>query len=320
MSETPCAAAAVLSSRNPGTAVPIPRCSRGAVLLVLVVSMALLTPWVAADANGAQASSAESSNPSKNFLDSWFALSDAMKESQPHWMTPLVTITPRLEQEFRYDQSWQTRAGGIDFGIYGGKGLELIPLPHTEIIIGAPAYQTKLTAGADETGWADESFLVKYRILSANEENGNYILTAFMGMSVPTGSSAFTAREIQFTPTLATGKGWGTREQGFDIQTTLGYTFPTANEARLGKTLVWNTALQAHLFKILWPEVEFNATHFYDGANNGREQVFITGGVIFGRFDLGRRAKLILGLGYQSPISSFNTFGHAWTFSGRVAF
>jgi hypothetical protein len=32
-------------------------------------------------------------------LDGWFATSDAAKEEQPHWMTPVVTVTPRLEQE-----------------------------------------------------------------------------------------------------------------------------------------------------------------------------------------------------------------------------
>src|SRR5438477_5012549 len=31
-------------------------------------------------------------------------IGNAAKESQPHWMTPVVTVTPRLEQEFRYDQ------------------------------------------------------------------------------------------------------------------------------------------------------------------------------------------------------------------------
>jgi hypothetical protein len=27
----------------------------------------------------------------------------ATQAAQPHWMTPLVTVTPRLEQEFRWD-------------------------------------------------------------------------------------------------------------------------------------------------------------------------------------------------------------------------
>ena len=38
---------------------------------------------------------------SGSWLDNWFATSDAAKEAQPHWMTPVVTVTPRLEQEIR---------------------------------------------------------------------------------------------------------------------------------------------------------------------------------------------------------------------------
>jgi hypothetical protein len=32
---------------------------------------------------------------------------------QPHWITPLNTMTPRLEQEFRCDIQWQTRDSGV---------------------------------------------------------------------------------------------------------------------------------------------------------------------------------------------------------------
>jgi hypothetical protein len=35
------------------------------------------------------------------WFEDWFARSDAAKDSQAHWMTPLVPVTPRLEQEFR---------------------------------------------------------------------------------------------------------------------------------------------------------------------------------------------------------------------------
>ncbi len=38
---------------------------------------------------------------SGSWLDNWFATSEAAKEAQPHWMTPVVTVTPRLEQEIR---------------------------------------------------------------------------------------------------------------------------------------------------------------------------------------------------------------------------
>src|SRR5450755_1647278 len=108
--------------------------------------------------------SADSAHASGDFLSQWFAISDAAKESQPHWMTPLVTVTPRLEQEYRYDQSWQTRAGGLALDNYdSGKGLEFIPSSNTEVIVGVPAYEVKATPKGNTYGWADETVLGKYR-------------------------------------------------------------------------------------------------------------------------------------------------------------
>src|SRR5438309_842053 len=48
---------------------------------------------------------AASTTPSRTLRTRWpNPDGNAAKESQPHWMTPVVTVTPRLEQEFRYDQ------------------------------------------------------------------------------------------------------------------------------------------------------------------------------------------------------------------------
>jgi len=37
------------------------------------------------------------------FWSHWFARSDQAKADQPRWMTPVVTVTPRVEQEYRSD-------------------------------------------------------------------------------------------------------------------------------------------------------------------------------------------------------------------------
>ncbi|MFI4868825.1 MAG: hypothetical protein ACHQDD_05675 [Steroidobacterales bacterium] len=257
----------------------------------------------------------------QDFLTQWFALSDAAKESQPHWMTPLVTVTPRLEQEVRYDQYWQTRPGGVGFDNFGnGKGLEVIPSPNTEVIIGVPAYEIKRTRKGNTDGWADETLLGKYRILSGNEEQGNYIVTGFLGVSLPSGNLAFTNGKAIITPTIAAGKGWGTREAGVDIQSTLGVGIPVADEKALGTTLTWNTSLQAHVFSKLWPEIEASYTSYHDGDHAGKEQLALTAGVIAGRFALGPRARLIIGAGYEWPVSSFSIYEHMWLATGRVAF
>src|SRR5207249_1708030 len=76
------------------------------------------------------------------YFRNWFSRSDKSKEEQPHWMTPILTVTPRLEQEVRFDVSWQTQTNGGGQANYGAqKGLELIPTENTEIIIGLPSYQ-----------------------------------------------------------------------------------------------------------------------------------------------------------------------------------
>jgi hypothetical protein len=285
-----------------------------------VCGLALLASAAAADYAPA-AGSATAASGAQDFMAQWFAISDAAKESQPHWMTPLVTVTPRLEQEFRYDQYWQTRTGGVEFDNYGnGKGLEVIPVPNTEIIIGVPAYEIKQTRKGNTYGWADETLLAKYRFVSANEEQGNYIVTGFLGVSLPSGNQAFTNAKAIITPTIAAGKGWGTRDAGVNIQSTLGIGLPVADEKAIGTTVTWNTSLQAHVFGKLWPEIEANYTSYHDGPHAGKEQLALTAGVIAGRFALGPRARLIIGAGYEWPVSSFSIYEHMWLATGRVAF
>ncbi len=254
--------------------------------------------------------------------DSWFARSDAAKEAQPHWMTPVVTVTPRLEQEFRYDQLQQSKSGGVNVSNYGlNKGLELIPTANSEVIIGVPGYQvTDHPRGGSTQGWADETLLFKYRMLSANEENGNYIVTGFMGVSLPTGDAQLSSGHYAFTPTLAVGKGWGTRESGFDIQSTLSITVPDREMARLGEPIVWNTAFQGHLFKYWWPELETQYTHFDGGPFDGKNQTVITPGVVLGRYELIDRLHFVIGLGYQKAVGGFQTFNNAWQLTARTPF
>ena len=295
--------------------VPLEKNSRPRRMLsATILAGALALPLTAA------ADDASTGGSGTGFPDNWFQISDGAKESQPHWMTPVVTVTPRLEQEFRYDQSWQDRPKGVTLDNYGGgKGLEVIPTLNTEVIIGVPAYDIRETPKGRTTGWADETFLLKYRFAAQNEEHGNYIVTGFLGVSTPTGSEAFTNHKTIITPTLAAGYGWGTREQGFDIQSTVGIAIPTGNTGTLGQPVTWNTAFQGHLDK-LWPELEVNYTYFKDGPNDGKSQTALTAGLVLGRFELNHRAKLIIGGGYQWAVSSFKTFNDTWLLTARLAF
>lgn len=260
-------------------------------------------------------------NPSSasdpGFFASWFQRVDKTQAEQPHWATPLATTTPRLEEEFRYDILRQTNNAGVTTENYGGaKGLELIPLEHVEVILVAPPAYIVHNNPLVKDGFGDWGFLVKYRLLSANEEHGNYILTAFFQMTVPTGQYKNGATNAIITPTIAYGKGFGP----FDIQGTFGATLPTGNEAVIGHTYPWNNAFQYHLYRKFWPEVEVNYTHFQDGANNGKTQVFMTPGLVIGRLHLWKRLALTVGGGFQIATAHFHTSNHNGIISVRFPF
>ena len=258
-----------------------------------------------------------------SYFRDWFVRSDKAKEEQPHWMTPVVTVTPRLEQEVREDVLWQPRPNGRYLTNYGGqKGLDLIPTENTEIIIGIPTYQLVRTPRGKEEGLVDENLLLKYRFLAANEEHGNYIVTGFLGMTIPTGVAAFSTKQIVYTPTLAAGKGWGTRREGFDIQSTVSASIPDGHEKAIGVPIVWNTAFQPYGFKYLWPEIEFGYTHWIDGptATKNKNQWTMTAGLILGRIPIWERVRAVVGLGYQTPITDFRNQDHTWLLTVRFPF
>lgn len=245
-----------------------------------------------------------------DFITSWLAMVTSTQDAQPRWMTPLVTVTPRLEQEFRLDYYSETLNNHAHLDNYGaGKGLEIIPTPDTEIIIGVPPYETRdsNTGKSLADGWGDwPAFLIKYRLLTSTEDQGNYVVTGFFQLSAPTGNTAFTNRFFILQPTLAFGKGWG----DFDIQATVSEQFgvwgTSGGEKNFGNPVLVNATAQYHLFDVLWPEVELNATWWPGGLKQGKIQTFVTPGIIFGRFQIHDRVRLIMGIGYQiaaSPVA-----------------
>lgn len=232
-------------------------------------------------------------------------------------MTPLATTTPRLEEEFRYDIFWQTNNQGITSENYGGaKGLELIPSRRVEVILVAPPAYIVHNNPAVRDGFGDWGFLIKYRLLSANAEHGNYILTAFFQTTVPTGQYRNGATDAVITPTIAYGKGFG----DFDIQGTFGVGLPTGSQTRIGYTYPWNNAFQYHLGRKFWPEVEVNYTHFQDGPNSGKTQVLLTPGLLIGRLHLWKRLALSAGGGFQIASTHFHTNNHNAILTVRFPF
>ena len=104
------------------------------------------------------------------------------------------------------------------------------------------------------------------------------------------------------------------------MQGTFGVALPTGNEAQIGRTYTWNNAFQYHVFRTLWPEVEVNAAWFEDGRNAGSHQVFITPGLVAGRFPLTGRVALTVGFGVQIPVTEFHTSEHNFILSVRFPF
>jgi hypothetical protein len=249
---------------------------------------------------------------------------EAAQASQPGWITPLATTTPRLEQEFRYDQDFESLENGSSVDIYGGgKGLELITSEQTEVILAVPPYQvrTRVKAASGFNDWP--GILLKARLLSANGKSGDYVVTVFAQYGLPTGAEASTSRNHVFTPTLAAGKGFG----AFDIQATVGDSLPTTDHSGAGEAVLTNVTVQCRVSPLLWPEVELNRTDWHGGERGGRSQTYLTPGVVVGRIPLGGTSKLIVGLGYQTAVSRLYpsspatpTFNHNWIVSVRVTF
>jgi hypothetical protein len=250
------------------------------------------------------------------FFPDWFSRVDRTKNEQPHWLTPVATTTPRLEEEYRYDQLWQVNGAGVTTNNYdGGKGLELIPFEKVEVIFNVPPYLAHNDSLVKD-GWGEVAFLIKYRLLSQSEEHGNYILTAFLGWSLPTGQYKNGAVHPVITPTIAYGKGL----RNFDLQGTFGVAMPTAHTSLLGRTFAWNNAFQYHVMKKIWPEVELNSTFFQNGKNDARKQNFVTPGLILGRFRLAGRVGLTFGAGFQIATTHFHTTNHNAILTVRLPF
>jgi hypothetical protein len=139
----------------------------------------------------------------------------ATQAAQPSWMTPLVTVTARLEQEFRfdlYDQHNGTGSQGngqhiVNYGGPGGPRVELIPAPNWEVVLAPPPYVTATGPKGDVQGWGDwPSFLLKYRFISANQQNGDYIVTGFFQMTDALGTAGKIFNQCSNRPTDARGR------------------------------------------------------------------------------------------------------------------
>jgi hypothetical protein len=249
------------------------------------------------------------------------------RATQPDWSSPLVTTTGMLEHRLRFDLANQHAGNGTaNTVIDGGRGLDLIVSETNEVQIGAIPYDIRTGPGGKGAlaGIADWPFLrVKQRLASSPASGSNYVLTTWLQVQAPTGIAAFSNNAWTFLPTLAFGKGWAS----FDVQGTVGGVLPLTHTDRLGQQIVTNVAAQYHVLGVLWPQLEVNWTHFVGGQRDRLNQIFLTPGLVVGRFQISDIGRLTLGVGYQSAITPrfrakplTPAFDRAWLFSSRLNF
>ncbi len=256
-----------------------------------------------------------------NFFQRWQTRASEQQAKQPAWGVPVNQPYPMLIQVYRADFARQITPTHIDTWNYSNsKGLNLLPGFNSEFDFYPPPYIQHNNPKVKD-GFGDVSFLYKYRILSANEKNGSYILSALVGATIPTGSYSNGSTDAAILPIIAGGKGFGR----FDVISTVGANLPTADGEKLGRTLAWNTTAQYHVGRYLWPEVESNATWFYAGKNDGKMQNFLEPGFTVGKIklhpgDAKSRPGFSLGAGMQIATSAFHTYNHQLVFTGRFLF
>jgi len=254
-----------------------------------------------------------------NFFQAWEARVRATSARQPGWPVPVVSPASVIVQLARVDFVRQyTSTHTTTWNYDNGKGVNLIPFARTEFDINLPPYIQHNNPKVQD-GAGDFSVVAKYRMFAANE-GGNYSTAAQVAFSVPTGSYKNGAAVSTITPTLIGGKGFGR----FDLQSALGAILPTSSSATIGRTISWNTVAQYKVGKYFWPELEVNSSYYRGGPNDGKNQTFLTPGMMVSKLKLQSeptgRLALMFGAGMQIATSSYHSQTHALVMTGRLTF
>jgi hypothetical protein len=269
-----------------------------------------------------------SRSTSNSWITRWQARATATEDGQPHWSTPVATSTPKIDQAMRAEFSRQTNTAGYrTWNLGSSKGLELIPAPRTELIFGVPPFFEHAQPRV-KNGFGDLWFQAKYRLAAANEQHGNYAVTAVIYATVPTGKDANGSCCAVVTPALAAGKGWGR----WALMTILSGTLPASNARGLGHTIAWNNVVEYRIgakgiARMLVPEFEINSNFYRGGTNDGKIATFVTPGIVVGRIPLSHDASgapghraLTIAAGEQIAATHFHPYNHGLIVSLRMPF
>lgn len=255
-----------------------------------------------------------------NFFSQWQDRVRKTSAQQPGWAVPVVTPTSGLVQLARVDvlhQSTSTHTSTWNYG--NSKGFNFIPYYKTEIDVNLPPYVQHNTPKAVD-GAGDFSMVLKYRPFAGGAEAGNYSTSFQIAATGSTGSYKNGTARTTINPTLIMGKGFGR----FDVQSSLGGTLPVGSVHTIGRTIIWNTVAQYQVAKIFWPEIEVNSSYFHLGPNDGKNQTFITPGMMVSRIKLRKDPKdrlgLVFGGGMQIATSTYHAYNHGLVLTGRMTF
>jgi hypothetical protein len=268
------------------------------------------------DATPQSAAAPQPTHGASGFFRARSRMARRTEAEQPDWLSPIATTSGRLKDEFRFDV-WRpiSTSGQPDYTFGGGKGLEFIVAPRVQLQIGLSSY-LEYPHNESRDGFGDMPLMLKFRVASAPRKKGDYLFTLLLKATAPTGSNATGMHAAVLTPGIALGKGW----KQFDVQSTLGSTFPTGDTARIGRQFLWDTTLQYRARRKLWPELEVNSTHYLTDKYAGQTQSFLTPGLGFGRVHLCGPLSFSAGVGFQIAVTEFHTYNHQLMLSFRFPF
>lgn len=258
--------------------------------------------------------------PAQSFWGQWEKRASATQAKQPAWPPPLITTYVGLIQVYRSDFYHQMAANlTTTWNVDGGKGLNLIPWANTELDINLPGYFDHSSPKVIN-GLGDMSFVAKYRILTGNAEHGSFDVSAYLVGTIPTGTYKNGSTDASVGPNVGIGKGY----KWIDFQSTFGGTLPVKDTNKLGRTTIWNTAIQAHVHRYFWPEAEINGTWYRGGSNDGKHMIFATPGMLFTKKihqeEPKSRLLVCVGAGEQIALNKFHTYNHEVAITSRLVF
>lgn len=254
----------------------------------------------------------------QSFRDRFFAHNYTMSALQPTWPTPLVESEPRLTQYYRFafsNEYTPARTQTVNYGNNRGGGI--VVWNRFEFDWLPPSYIQHNSTATD--GFGDTSALMKFRIVSANAEHGNYIATFLLSHTFAS-SSHNGALTDSWTPTLASGIGF---LKHFDAETSLGGSLPTGKIAAQGRSITWNALVQDRVTHSFWLEIGNNATFYFAGSHGGKMQNFITPAAyyVFKRPEWKpQHPFLVFAGGMQIATSEFHTYNHNTIAEMRILF